>query len=285
MTSKKHGVTSKSKRRRPHKVSRNIVELLEEHARDDLIVTPPYNQFLSSGWDELYPPHVINRLVEVLGTPNRDRRFSWSASGMGKCKRMQEFSFLGMPVMTDYDPQQMRIFLNGTWTHLRNQATLMTAGILDNIEVTIKKPSKRSRCTMDGMGEALTGRYEGASFGYELKSANEFAYQNQIAKGVTENVRLQVDFEFMMSGFDLFVIFNENKNNQSVHEWVIVRDEDRVNYIRSEVDELNSAIDNQHLHPKLPECKKRLKSGEWDKCPYGGDGGVCDLTGSWPAKI
>ena len=276
------------KKKRPTKVSKSIQELLEESAKDDLVVTPPYNAFLST-WDETYPEHVILRIADVLRDNSRrtaqQRRWTWSASSAGQCMRRREFQFLGMPVVGSYDPQQKRIFLNGTWVHLRNQATLMSGDILDNIEVTIKMKKWRARCTMDGMGVVKQGRYDGADFGYELKSANDFAYQNQIIKGASEKTRNQVDFEFLLSGFDIFVIFNENKNNQSINEWVIVRDEDRVKKARDDLIELNKAVDSHTLHPQLPECKKRLRSGEFYKCPYGGDGGVCANSGLWPRKI
>jgi hypothetical protein len=196
--------------------------------------------------------------------------------------RRQEFQFLGMPVPGVYDPQQKRIFLNGTWMHLRNQAVLMAAGILDNIEITVKKPSQRARCTMDGMGVAKEGRYEGAHFGFEMKSRNENAYNWQLIRGVDEGTRKQVDFMFLLTGMDLFVVFNEQKNNQAVHEWVIVRDDDRVREVAKQIKEMNAAIDNQRLHPQLPECQKQLKTGEFYKCPYGGEGGVCATSGRWP---
>lgn len=271
-------------KRKPSRVSKNVLELLEESVRDDKIVTPVYNDFLV-GWDESYPPNVVERVSKVLRVGQRDRRYSWSASGAADCKRRREFVFLGMPAVVDYDPQQRRIFLNGTWVHLRNQAVLMSAGILDNIEVTVRRKSLRARCTMDGMGVAQTGRYIGAEFGYELKSANDFAYNNQVIKGASEKTRKQVDFEFLLSGFDVFVIFNENKNNQSINEWVIVRDEDRVKEIKEDLIELNAAVDNHKLHPQLPECRKRLKSGQFYECPFGGDGGVCANTGTWPNRI
>ena len=275
---------SRGGKKRPPKISKSIQELLKESIRDELIISPPYNEFLTS-WDENWSPWVVQRIAEVLSTKRRSRRYSWSASGAGRCLRAQEFTFLGMPTVENYDPQQRRIFLNGTWVHLRNQATLLEAGVLDNIEVTVKRKSRRARCTLDGMGIAKSGRYEGAEFGYELKSANEFSYNHQITKGAAEKTRMQVDFEFLLTGFDLFVIFNENKNNQGVQEWVFVRDEGRIKEVSKQLDELNTAVEYHRLHPQLPECKKRLKTGQFYKCPYGGDGGVCATSGNWPNRI
>lgn len=267
------------------KVSKSIKELLEEEAKDDLIVTPAYNEFLTSGWDEAIPNHVAERIANIIKKPQRDRRYSWSASSAGKCMRRQEFAFLGMPIVGQYDPRLQRIFLNGTWVHLRHQAIFLTAGILDSVEVTIRKKSQRARCTMDGMGVASRGRYEGAEFGFELKGRNQWTYQVQQIGGADEETRKQVDFEFLLSGLDVFVIFNENKTNQEIQEWVILRDEERVRDMAKQIKELNYAIDRHRLHPMLDECKRKLKSGEFYKCPYGGDGGVCASSGKWPNQI
>ncbi len=106
-------------------------------------------------------------------------------------------------------------------------------------------------------GHCKNGRYDGAEFGYELKSTNDFAYNHQVIKGASDKTRKQVDFEFYMSGFDLFVIFNENKNNQGIQEWVMVRDEGRVREIAKELQELNAAIDNSRLHPTIARGVRR----------------------------
>lgn len=287
-------MTTGVKKKRPTKVSPSIEKLLEDSARDDLIVTPPMNEFLNS-WDETYPPHVLKRIMEVMGDTSRrtdkKRRFSWSASSAGQCMRRRMFQFLGMPVIGKPEPRLRRVFLNGTWVHLRYQAMFMTAEIIDNIEVTIRRKSWRARCTMDGMGVATQGRYDGAEFGFELKSTSDWSFASQSIASLSgaskyfEKTRAQVDFEFMLSGFDLFVILNENKNNQEVEEWVLVRDEDRVDAVRKDLDELNQRLDKMVLHPKLEECKKRLKNGEFYRCPYGGDGGICATTGTWPSRI
>jgi hypothetical protein len=198
--------------------------------------------------------------------------------------RRQELAFLGMPTVGSNDPQLQLIFANGTWVHLRWQALLMTAKLLDNIEVLVKKPSQRARCSMDGMGIASRGRYKGAEFGFELKGRNEYQFGKQDATGVDDKTRKQVDFEFWLSGLDMFVIMNENKNNQLKKEWVFIRDESRVDDIKKEVKELNKAIDIQRLHPMLEECRQQTPNGEFFKCPFGGKGGPCLAAGKWPTK-
>lgn len=265
-------------------VSKSVQELLNSSIRDDLILTPHIEDFLSR-WNGDIPMWVAERIVEIMGKKDRKRVGSWSGSMAGDCLRRQELQFIGMSAVGKADSRLQMIFLNGTFVHLRWQATLLTAGLLDGIEITHKKPSWNSRCTLDGIGEAISGRYGGREFGFELKSRNEWAFNSQTLKGVDEKTRKQVDFEFLITGLDLFVIMNENKNNQQPKEWVFARDEDRVRAMRNQVRDLNRSVDKQKLHPQLDECRKQLKSGEFYKCPFGGPGGPCAQSGSWPRRI
>lgn len=267
------------------RVSKDIKRLLENSLRDDLILTPHLETMLPD-WDGYIAPKVAKRLAHIISVPPRDRSGSFSASQAGYCHRRQELAFLGLsPTVVGISPQLRQIFMNGTWVHLRWQATLMTLGLLDNIETTIKKSSLRARCSMDGIGTALAGRFLGREFGFELKGRNDFEFNKQMAKGPDEKTRKQVDFEFLLSGLELFVIMNENKNNQGWKEWVIHRDESRVAEAKKELDALNDDIDRMKLAPMLPECVKQDKDGEFFKCPFGGLGGACIASGSWPNKI
>ena len=196
------------------------------------------------------------------------------------CSRRQELAFLGLPVWPVTDKKLLQIFANGKWVHLRWQAMLLEAGILDSIEVGISSKRYRAKGSLAGEGIAQTGRFLDRDFGFELKGRNDFQFNTQAAKGVDEKTRKQVDRYFLVSGMDLFIIMNENKNDQTWKEWVFVRDEGRVTEQKEELKELNAAIDKQTLHPKLPECKRG--EGEWKKCPFGGEGFTCDIVGKWP---
>jgi len=275
--------TTSSKRIGPS-ITKDLRKVLENSLRDDLILTPHLNNFLAT-WDGTIDPKVAEIIARAMAEKQRDRRGSWSASQAGKCLRRQELMFLGAPGVGSTSAQGNQILNNGRWVHLRWQATLLTAGLLDDIEVTHKKKSQRARCTLDGLGVAKSGRYSGRDFGFELKGRNEWVYQMQLGKGPDEQTRKQVDFEFLLTGLEIFVILNENKNNQAWHEWVIIRDDSRVREMASQIKELNRAVENQRLHPPLEECRKQLKSGEFYKCPYGTPGGACANAGSWPTGI
>lgn len=262
-------------------VSQTVRNLMRDSGKvmeGDKIISPYLDEFLVN-WDGTLPTHVANRIRDLLAEPQRDRSGSFSASSAGFCKRRQEFSFLGVKPPGIIDPKLAMIFLNGRWVHMRWQATLMTAGILDNIEVTVKKPSLRARCTLDGVGTALGGHFRGTDFGFELKGRNLFTWGSQRMDGPDDKTRKQVDFMFMLTGLEAFVILNESKNDQSKSEWVYVRDEERLREAKLELDELNKAIEIGRLHPMLPEC--RQGRGEFKKCPFGGSQGPCLNTGSW----
>lgn len=262
------------------KITPSLRRLLNTKLATDLIVTPPLEKFLIQNPNLVVDSKVARQMARVMSTPQRDRRYSWSASSAGLCPRRQELAFLGVQVPYTIEPQLQQVFNNGTWVHLRWQATLLTAGILDAIEVRVTRPSLTARCSMDGMGTVQQGLYQGEPFGFELKGRNDYAYTQQMSRGVDEKTRRQVDFEFMLSGLELFSIVNENKNNQGWTEWVFTRDRARIRVALDEVKGLNKAIDTMRLDPMLPECRKR--DGEFKKCPFGGIGGPCEMSGSWP---
>lgn len=265
---------------RPPKVGNTLKAILQSSINKELVITPVLEEFLAT-WDEVYSPKAVHRINDLLSTPPRVRSGSFSASGAGKCMRRQELSFLGAPTYTGIDNDLRMIFLNGTWTHLRWQAVLLTAGILDEVEVTQRKPSLNARCTLDGIGVVKSGRYRGRDFGFELKSRNSFVWDRQVQAGVDEETRTQADFQMLLSGFDIAVIANENKNLQTYNEWVFTRNVDRIAEMERRLHTMNNDIEKKRLRPMIPECKIRSKNGEFHKCPFGGAKGICANTGSW----
>lgn len=262
------------------RVSTSLRNLLEESLQDDLIVTPAYEEWLDGNPDGTIDPAIAAKVASLMSTPDRVRSGSFSASSAGYCLRRQELAFLGVKPVGRISPQLRRIFNNGKWVHLRWQAQLLTAGIIDQAESTVKKPKLRARCTMDGIGVSMRGRYRGYDFGLEIKGRNDYSYNEQLRNEPDEKTRRQVDMQFTLLGYDVISILNENKNTQAFHEWVFYRDEDRVSEALMELNDLNRAIDRGKLHSMLPECK--LQSGEFNKCPFGGMGGPCQMSGSWP---
>lgn len=262
------------------RVSAALREMLDNSLKDDLIVTPPYEEWLDRNPEGTIDRDVAALMAKLMSTPDRDRSGSFSASQAGYCLRRQELQFIGVRPPGVHDTHTVRIFNNGKWLHLKWQAELLTAGIIDTVESTVRRRDLSARCTLDGVGMAASGRYTDYDFGLEIKGRNDYTYNEQVRNDPDEKTRRQVDFQFLLGGFDVMVILNENKNNQGFHEWVFYRDEERVQDAEHELRSLNRAIEKGRLHSMLPECK--MQTGEFNKCPFGGAGGPCEMSGRWP---
>lgn len=252
---------------------------------DDLIVTPAYDEYLIRNPEITANPRVFSYVMKQITIPPRDRRRSFSASQAGYCLRRQELAFLGAPRRPTIDPRGIRIFQNGTFVHLRWQVGLLSAEIIHGIEVTVKSGDELARATMDGIGVAKRGKYKGAKFGWEHKGRMSFSFDHQEKAGTPdEKTRKQVAMQFLLTGYDVWSVTNEHKDNQTHGEFVIERDEKEIDEIRTDIKELKRAVGRQRLHPMLPECIKRNSTGEYYNCPFGTDLGSCVASGNWPSN-
>lgn len=254
---------------------------------NDRIVLPQLNRYLIARGD-MFPlkETTVDFITRQIATQPRVRSGSFSASSAGRCYRAQELAFLGAPSGDVIDPQLQLIFDDGTWRHMRWQATLLDAGILHTAEFGLPWANMRSMGSMDGLGlvpkDHIKPHWRGKEFGFELKGTNQWTFKKSVLDGAKDAHLDQVHRYFLAGGFDLFVILYEDKDTQQTHEWVYEPDKARLKKQRDELDALNGAIDQQKLHPMLPECKRQLKSGEFGKCAFGGISGACIRAGTWP---
>jgi hypothetical protein len=253
---------------------------------EDLIVKPVYEQYLVKHPEMTANRSVFRRVMEEMTKKPRDRRRSFSASSAGYCLRRQELAFLGQRKNPISEPRLIRIFNNGTMVHLRWQIGLLGAGIVSDIEHTVYMERYRARANLDGLGVALRGTYKGSEFVWEHKGRMSFSYAQQAKAGSPDaKTRKQVAMQMLLSGFELGSVTNENKDTQDIEEFVIERNIDEIRDAKSELVQLNDAIDKEKLHPMLPECIKQNKTGEFWDCPFGGPGGSCISSGTWPRRI
>lgn len=254
--------------------------------RENLLVTPLYDEWLLDNPDVQLDEATMKRMITLLTEAPRDRRRSFSASSAGYCMRRQELAFLGVRKIPSMDPRGVRIFNNGTFVHLRWQVGLLMAGIVDGIEVTVRDHTETVRATLDGIGVGQRGNYKGFSFGWEHKGRMSFSWRSQQEKGTPDEMtRKQVAMQFMLSGFDVWSVTNENKDTQEVTEFVIERNEEEISEVRRDVAVMTGDIEHRKLRPMLPECIKRNTTGEYYKCPFGTDAGACLNSGSWPKAV
>lgn len=178
------------------------------------------------------------------------------------------------------DPELLNIYNDGKWRHLRWQANLLTAGIVNDIEFGLPWPHMRSVGTVDAVGVVENDHpnpdWRGLEFGLELKGMNEWPYRKLTeADDQKEEHKGQFGRYFLSGGFDLFIVLYENKNVNNWTEWVFSRDQVDLVASRMELEALNRAVDEDRLDRPLASCTARMGKA-WDNCPFAGRGGICE---------
>jgi hypothetical protein len=261
--------------------------LIKAFQDDRLIITPRLNMWLLQHGDDGYSEATVAKIAEQLRSKPRIRHSSFSSSGAGACLRAQVLSFLGVVGEGAIDPQLANIFQDGKWRHLRLQAAMLEAGIIDEIEYVLSWPKLRSRGTADGAGvvpmDHPMQRWRGKSFGVEVKGVSTFQFSKYEGADPNAKHEAQVDRYFLASGFDLFVFLYEDKTTQRMLEWVVEPDARKIAAARAELVELNTAVDTKTLPSMLPGCQMR-NGIEWTHCSFAGKHGACPRAGSWPSK-
>lgn len=251
----------------------------------DKIITPRLNLWLMQNPNWSVEPAIADLIRDLMMRKQRERSGSFSSSSAGDCPRRQIYDYMGL-ASGNNGAQLQNLFNDGTWRHLRWQAMLLQAGILNEVEIMLDWPSMKSKGSMDGQGvvpdDHPNYRWRGMEFGFELKGMNTFAYQSYSLKiDPKEQHHQQTDRYFLSGGHDLFVVIYEDKNTQEWTEWVYEPDKARMEVQQRELDMLNTYADTRTIPPMLPECVKQNKTGEWFKCKFGGAHGVCANRNKW----
>lgn len=241
----------------------------------ELLVTPRLETYLART-PSLQVDHAVAQFIaKEVSQPGRDRSNTFSASARGKCLRAQVFAFTSLRPVPRLNSDLHAIFHDGTFRHLRWQATLLDAGILGDVEVGFSDSSYRLVGTLDGMGDDETG-----PFGWELKGANEYTYRFVLEHGPRRDHLLQIHAYMHISGLERFSLMYENKNDQTWKEFVITRDEEVMEEVMRELREGNQYVDKRELPPILEECKK--KTGAFTTCEYAH---ACLQQDAWPTRV
>lgn len=270
-------------------------KMIEAEQDDSLILTPLVNEWLMHHSNDAWPDWVADRMAEEMKKVPRDRSGSFSASAAGTCLRRQEFSFLGKRENKVIFPQLHNLFNDGKWRHLRWQAMLLTAGLLEDIEVPLSWPRMLSKGSMDGRGvvpnTVRNKAWRGLEYGFELKGVGH-PYDTYTKRDVPIDSHMaQIHRYFVTSGLPLFVVIYESKQTQEWKEFVVEPIPELMEASLKELEELRSAVDKQELHAILPECmpgkiatKGAVKQNQstFRNCPFGGTkDGVCRTTERW----
>lgn len=117
-------------------MSARLKKLLQTSAQTgELLVSPRYEQYLETHHNILLDEKIGEFITQELCTPQRNRRMTFSASARGACAREQVFQFTPLEGVSRFGSSLIAIFHQGTFMHLKWQALLLDAGILDEPEV------------------------------------------------------------------------------------------------------------------------------------------------------
>lgn len=249
----------------------------------DLIITPKLNEYYLENGGKI-EKWALERVMEELGKEGRKRSDSFSASSAGQCKRKQEFGFIGAPQAQVLPGWQFEVFDLGTWIHAMTQAKLLSAKILEEIEVPLKWLRYLSLGTADGRGYVWWDhpKYHGREFIFEAKSVSARTWDKMV-ETTKEEHEAQMTRYCLVSGIDLAVYMMIDKGHwtggKGWHEVIFEPTKEQLEASKAELEELNEAAKNKQLHDMLPECK--LKLGNWNYCAYGKGSSFCPKARSW----
>ena len=259
-----------------------LKKLLKSHQESDLLVTPRYEQYLSTHQNILVDEVVGEFVKSELTTPQRNRRMTFSASSRGACPREQVFQFTSLKAIPKINTDLYAIFHQGTFMHLKWQALLMDAGILDEVEISTDVERYRLTGTVDGAGEVpashvLRDRYD--RFGWELKSINARGYQWVLDRGPNQHHLLQIHAYMLATEMRVWSLIYENKDTQQYKEFIVHFDREIAERVEDELEYLNKCVDDQVLPPILDECLE--KKGAYTKCAFAH---ACLSQTDWPQR-
>lgn len=248
-----------------------------------LLVTPRYEQYLDSPQHRnlLFQTELFEEVAKEVTEPQRNRRSTFSASSTGSCPRAQVFQFTPIQPVDRFPTSLIAVFHQGTFTHMKWQAILLDAGVLDDVEVSCTLDKYRLSGTIDGVGTVPHGHQLAShgQYGWEFKTIRDNGFRWVLDRGVSKAHLLQVHAYMLMTGMDLWSVVYENKDTQEWKEFIVHRDPAITETVENLLRIMNEHIDNRTLPPILTECENR--QGAYKTCPFAHE---CLETHSWPGE-
>ncbi len=238
-------------------VPSSFIKIIKDLKANDTILTGRLTQYLMASNGNLVLSDDVADIMHGLMTDggNHDRSGRFGSSTRGDCYRAQVFAYLGMPgTKHRQDPVQNNLFLDGTWRHLRWQATLLMAGLITEAEFKYTMAKYR-------LGGALDAVNEDEDWIFELKGWYAIPSEPPLKH------LLQVHTYMLGSGIKTCVYIGEHKQSQDWKEWVIKWDPTIGRQVKDELNALNEAVEEREL-PKAYDQAKHGKKEPCNDCPY-----------------
>ena len=262
-------------------MSASLKKLLQSTSQTgELLVSPRYENYLTEHSNILVDEKVGDFIKSEICTPQRNRRMTFSASARGACPREQVFQFTHLKGVPRFGSSLIAIFHQGTFMHLKWQALLLDAGILDRVEIPCLWDDMSMSGTIDGAGLVPDNhilRAEHENFGWELKSINSNGYRFVLSNGPKKQHLLQIHAYMIATGWRVWSLCYENKDTQEWKEFTVFYDEAIADEVTYELAYLNDCVNDKKLPPILSECQKR--KGPFKQCQFAH---VCLDQDTWP---
>lgn len=270
-------------------MSKNLKTINEQEKDPKLLLTPKINEWMLKYHDR-FTDEAMERIWKELTKPGRDRTRSFSASSAGTCLRRQELAFLGMPQKPVF-PALQETFTNGHFAHAQWQARLLSANLLEDIEVPLFWPNYISKGSADGRGfvwwEPVNKDWAGQEYLVEFKTVGYYAWDKMVSGAEKGEIKLehlkQMHRYMLVSGIRLcsyILIDKANVSGLGWREFVVEADDEMLAESQRELEELKWAAENETIHPILPHCKMGMGS-EYKYCPFTGKDGPCKTMNGW----
>lgn len=244
-------------------------ELSKYRADTQLVISARHEAWLKDNPNPTYSKRAVKHAeAEFRAQANpRDRRGTVSGSSLGKCKRRQQFTFLGMPELPP-SAKTAQIFQNGFFMHLRWQMAGITEGWLAAAEIPVAANPFRLSGTMDGIA------YDGSVVEFKSCHTNDFSRVNSF--GPLAGHEFQLATYVLTSDAEKGVFIYEDKNTQEFKEIVKYADELPLVEVAEESAKLWDANDARVLIEPLESCM----AGErpYNSCQFKN---VCMALKSW----
>jgi hypothetical protein len=258
-------------------------QVLQQQSDPNLLLLPKINEYLLQHGNEKFSTNAMKTVFDALTTPPRNRTASFSSSSAGTDLRHQELAFLGYPQSQTVMPDLHIIFMLGHWAHAMTQGLLLSANLIQDIEVPVGDPEFYSKGSMDGEGyvwwDAANPKWRDQPFILEAKTVGQWAWDKKVKLGKpSEDHLAQIHRYMLLTGIRLcsYLMLNKGGGNEGMVEFVVEADQKLLDKSKRELEELKKAVETQTLHPQSDKCRIGLSG-----CIYGGKKGFCGTVKDW----
>jgi hypothetical protein len=250
-------------------VANTLISRIKRHRKGELL-TPLIDEFYrksSVSGGVQFTPRTMEILTDNFLTPDRDRRGSFSASGLAACMRAQVLNYNHQDQFAIPNERREAIFFNGHWLHLKWGGILLEMGVLkyENgvpcLEVGVSIPEWRVEGTLDAICEL-----EGEDWLVDVKGVGMHYWQMMKGGDIPRAYLWQQQAYMKAKGINLAMLLVENKATGEYIEIHLPPPDSMVALqMEARVKALNWHIEQRKLPPVLDDYPRNR---DCQDCPF-----------------